>query len=638
MVQHIVGQGKNSTPYWDEYSQNIIQSLGLKQLARGEWHGACPNCGGVDRFWINQFQGEIRVQCRQCNDFSAITKELRARGLLPEFIPEKKATVMGEVTPFPDIEIDMGNEYLTRKRIEQHGAKIDGKNLIIPIVNKTGKRVGMQTIEPDGRKKFNHGLQPNGCFHVVGGPITDFAYLCEGFATAASVHQSTGKPAIHCLNANNIVNVVEVMREVKPDAKLIVAGDNDEAGRKACERALEAYGVTSVLPTTEGHDWNDVFVALGPEKTKAQLQPKSPLENVYFPDDVHVSTKANYIIKNWISEDSMSIVFGPSNVGKTFFCQDMLWHVAANEPWLGNRVKGGPVLYLQTEGGQSWQARIAALRQKYPDHKDVKFAVRPMPINLFNNEEDIATVKGIIAEITKAHGPVRVVCVDTISRATQGQLDENSNTDAAQFISNIDRLREETGIHVMLVGHTGKAKNGLRGASAFKAAADTEIELSLDEDIGVRTAITTKQRDMETGLTFNFVLQTQKMGQDDDGDEITTCTIREASREEMDAKSKPRISGPNQLLFKEVFYQLRGEGIGGVNPAGAGWPEPRKFWCISEEVIKDHFKGKLVDNTNPAQTYKQTVQALLKNKHIGINEGRIWFTDSDGKAKDPFDD
>ena len=83
MVQHIVGQGNNSTPYWDEYAQGIIDALNLQQLARGEWHGACPNCGGKDRFWISQYQGEVRVQCRQCNDFSAITKELRARKLLP---------------------------------------------------------------------------------------------------------------------------------------------------------------------------------------------------------------------------------------------------------------------------------------------------------------------------------------------------------------------------------------------------------------------------------------------------------------------------------------------------------------------------------------------------------------------------
>jgi len=636
MVQHIVGQSNTHTPYWDEYSAGIIAAYELKQLARGEWHGACPNCGGKDRFWIKEHMGEVRVNCRQCDDFKKITEIMRDQGLLPEFVPEKKVTVMGDVTPFPEMEA--ANEYLKRKRIQQHGAKIDGPDLMIPIVNRAGKFVGTQIIEPDGKKKFNQGLQPNGCFHVVGGPIQDFAWLCEGFATAAAVHESTGQPAIHCLNANNIVNVIEAMREVKPNTELIIAGDNDAAGRKACEKAFEMHGVTHIIPSVEGYDWNDIFVARGPEYTKTQLQPKSSLDEVYFPEDIVVSTAANYIIKNWLSDDSMSIVFGATNVGKTFFCQDMLWHVAANEPWLGNKVKGGPVLYLQTEGGQSWQARIAALRQKYPEHKNVKFAVRPMPINLFNSEEDLQQVKNILDEMANKFGPVRVLAIDTISRATQGQLDENSNTDAAQFIANLDRLKQETGVHVMLVGHSGKIRNGLRGASAFKAAADTEIELTLDEDNGVRTAVTTKQRDMETGRTFNFVLKAETMGEDDDGDPITTCTIREATKEEVAAKDKKEIKGANQLLLKEVFYQLRGERIGQVNPAGAGWPEPRKFWCIPEEVLKDHFFGKLVDNSNPSQTFKQTVSAMIKKKHIAMNEGMIWFTDKDGRVNDPFDD
>ena len=636
MVQHIVGQGNNSTPYWDEYAQGIIDALNLQQLARGEWHGACPNCGGKDRFWISQYQGEVRVQCRQCDDFSAITKELRARKLLPEFTPEKKATVMGDVTPFPEIDTD--NEYLKRKRIQQHGAKLDGPDLMIPIVNKAGKRVGTQIIEPDGKKKFNQGLQPNGCFHVVGGPITDFAYLCEGFATAAAVHESTGRPAIHCLNANNITNVIEVMREVKPNAELIIAGDNDAAGRKACEKAFEMFGVTHVIPNNEGFDWNDVFVARGPEYTKTQLEPKSALDDVFFPDDVQISTSANYIIKGWLSDDSMSIVYGPSNVGKTFFCQDMAWHVAANEPWQGNKVRGGPVLYLQTEGGLSWQARIAALRQKYPDHKNVRLAIRAAPINLFNSEEDINRVKAILDEMAKKYGPVRMIVVDTISRATQGQLNENDNSEMAQFVANLDALRAETGIHVQMVAHSGKdISKGVRGASSLKAAADTEIELTLDEEMSVRTAVATKQRDMEVGKSFNFILETQKMGDDDDGDPITTCTIREATGEEMEQTRKPKISGKNQLLFKKVFYQLRGERIGGPNPSGAGWPDGGKFWCIDEETIKDHFKGKLVGAANPSQSYIQAFRSLEGGGHIAINEGKIWFTDKDGRSNDPFD-
>ncbi len=44
-------------PFWSEYAQSIIDGLNLKQTAKGEWHGSCVNCGGTDRFWITNHQG-----------------------------------------------------------------------------------------------------------------------------------------------------------------------------------------------------------------------------------------------------------------------------------------------------------------------------------------------------------------------------------------------------------------------------------------------------------------------------------------------------------------------------------------------------------------------------------------------------
>ena len=122
----------------------------------------------------------------------------------------------------------------------------------------------------------------------------------------------------------------------------------------------------------------------------------------------------------------------------------------------------------------------------------------------------------------------------------------------------------------MLVHHSGKdTSKGARGASASRAACDTEIELSIDEDTRVRTAKATKQRDMETGAEINFALQVIELGQDADGDQVTTCIIREATDEEMEeAQSDIRPQGANQKLFRKCFNQLRGEGVGGPNPAG----------------------------------------------------------------------
>jgi len=630
MVAQNIDKGKYPDAIYSEYAPQIITSLNLKKTTAKEHHGACPNCGGVDRFWISEYQGLVKVNCRQCGDWKTIISILRDMKIYPDKIEGET------VVNFP--EQQEIHPYLTRKRINQHNAEIDEGDLVIPIIDKTGKRQGSQFIDKDGTKKFNFGLQYKGCFSVLNAPIKDLVYLCEGFATAASVAQALDNKTsvVHALNASNILNVIEVLKEVRPEAKIIIAGDNDEAGRKVCERAFAEYGVESVLPQTESYDWNDVWIARGAEFTRKALKPRNVLDEVIFPDQARPQLDNKYIAKGWLAENSISVVYGPSNVGKSFFCMSLAYHIAAGREWMGNRINKGSVLYLATEGGAAFQNRLVALREKYPDYENVNLAVRPSPINLYDAEEDIAKVEAIIKEISEKRGQVSMMVIDTLSRATAlGNMDENDNSSMSKLIAGLDLIRERTGIHIMLVHHSGKdTSRGARGASSLKAACDTEIELSFDEETRIRTAKATKQRDIETGAEINFILQVIELGEDADGDQVTTCVIREATQDEMEEKKRSAITGKNQKIFKEVFYQLRGEKTGGPNPSGAGWPTGGKYWCIDEEKIKEHFLGKVAGAANPHSTYKQAFDGLHDNGHIAINLGKIWFTDKNGKTKD----
>ena len=637
MIGQDVGKIKYPEPIYSVYAPQIISALQLKKTSHQEHHGPCPNCGGVDRFWISEYQGNLKVNCRQCQDWKEIIQILRERGLYPdkEIISETSDAM--NKTPDNVVKLPETPElhpYLTRKRIKQHTAIIDEGDLHIRIINNQGKVVGTQFIDETGKKKFNYGLDYKGCFHVVGGKIEDFAYLCEGFATACSVHEATGKPAVHCLNASNIVNVIAALREVKPETRFIIAGDNDPAGLKACEQAFKEHGVECVLPDSEGLDWNDVWIARGAEDTRKKLEPRNVLDEVIFPSAARPRLDSTYIIKNWIAENSISVVYGPSNVGKSFFCMSLAYHIAAGEEWIGNKIKRGSVLYLATEGGRAFENRLYALHEKH-GFNDVSLAVRPSPINLYDADEDIAKIEAIMAEIGKRNEPVTVLVIDTLARATAGQMDENNNSEMSRLIAGLDAIRERTGVHIMLVHHSGKdASKGARGASALRAACDTEIELSFDEETRVRTARATKQRDMETGAEINFILQIVELGEDADGDQVTTCIIREATREEMEeAQSDNKPTGKNQKLFVKCFMQLRGERVGSPNPAGAGWPEPRKFWCMDLETLGDHFKGK-VATERPQQTWTQTLNGMHEKGLVEINEGKIWLTGKSGKVSD----
>jgi phage/plasmid primase-like uncharacterized protein/KaiC/GvpD/RAD55 family RecA-like ATPase len=634
MIGQDVGKIKYPEPIYSVYAPQIINALQLKKTSHQEHHGPCPSCGGVDRFWISEYQGNLKVNCRQCGDWKAIIAILRSRGLYPdkEYVSETVPKNQDNVVKLPEtLEL---HPYLTRKRIKQHTAIIDEGDLHIRIINNKGKVVGTQFIDEDGKKKFNYGLEYKGCFHVIGGKIEDFAYLCEGFATAASVHEATGKPAVHCLNASNIVDVIAALREVKPETRFIIAGDNDPAGVKACQQAFAEHGVECVLPDNEGLDWNDVWIARGAEDTRKKLEPRNVLDDVIFPWNAKPRLDSTYIIKNWITENSISVVYGPSNVGKSFFCMSLAYHIAAGEEWIGNKIKRGSVLYLATEGGRAFENRLYALQDAH-GFNDVSLAVRPSPINLYDAEEDIAKVEAIMAEIGKRMEPVTVLVIDTLARATAGQMDENNNSEMSRLIAGLDAIRQRTGVHIMLVHHSGKdTSKGARGASALRAACDTEIELSLDEETRVRTARATKQRDMETGAEINFVLQIVELGEDADGDQVTTCIIREATREEMEeVHNDARPQGANQKLFRKCFMQLRGERVGGPNPSGAGWPDAGKYWCIDSDTIREHFIGKITTK-DPQQTWTQTIGKLQEKGYIEVNAGKIWIVSKEGRTND----
>ena len=221
--------------YWAEYGQRIIDALDLKQLSKGEWHGPCPACGGTDRFWISNHQGEVKVHCRQCGDYAAIQKALIDQGLWPVNEPSRGDNVL----EFREREVSLqdfnGETYDIRKRIELHGAKLEGTTVVVPITNVGGKLVGYQRISPDGQKRFSSGMDKEAAFGVCGKIKQNKAYIAEGYATSSSVYMATGVPCVFALDSGNLPKVCAEFAKAFPDVALTVAADNDEPGIKAAK-------------------------------------------------------------------------------------------------------------------------------------------------------------------------------------------------------------------------------------------------------------------------------------------------------------------------------------------------------------------------------------------------------------------
>lgn len=234
--------------------------------------------------------------------------------------------------------------------------------------------------------------------------------------------------------------------------------------------------------------------------------------------DVALSRDNPYLIDGYIDQAAFSVIYGESHTGKTFVALDMSFAVASGTPWNGRRVRQGAVVYIAAEGGRGIEKRVVALQQRC---SDVPFAVIPCSVNLMGGaRSDIDAIVQLIDAFTlETKMPVSLIVVDTLSRAMAG-ANENASEDMTAFVKAVDRLREKTGAHVMVVHHAGKdTSKGARGHSSLRAATDTELEVA-DNALAVR-----KQRDGEHAAALRFRLKTVDLGTDADARPITSCVI-----------------------------------------------------------------------------------------------------------------
>ena len=124
---------------------------------------------------------------------------------------------------------DPQHPYLMRKRVGAHGIRQKGHLLLIPLCDLDGLLCGIQTIDPDGKKHFPKGTAKHGHFCLVGENLTHphGVYICEGYATAASLHEVYGLPVLSAFDAGNLLPVATAYRERFPHVPLTLCADND---------------------------------------------------------------------------------------------------------------------------------------------------------------------------------------------------------------------------------------------------------------------------------------------------------------------------------------------------------------------------------------------------------------------------
>ncbi|HEF2348584.1 TPA: toprim domain-containing protein, partial [Campylobacter coli] len=130
-----------------------------------------------------------------------------------------------------------------------------------------------------------------GCFHIIGAKtlhnLKEF-YICEGFATGATIYKALNKPIIMAVDAGNLENVVKKLSTLYSDRNITIFADNDlkkelkgleNTGKKTALEIKEKYSnVSVILPnftqeqSSQGmSDFNVIFLNKGPDEVKKQL-------------------------------------------------------------------------------------------------------------------------------------------------------------------------------------------------------------------------------------------------------------------------------------------------------------------------------------------------------------------------------
>ncbi|MDC9613057.1 phage/plasmid primase, P4 family [Xenorhabdus khoisanae] len=286
---------KSAQYHWE----NLLPACGVDIPAKGK-HGACPVCGGADRFHFIDDHHHGNWHCRQCDapnygdglDLVAKNKgisifeaaKIVADALalpLPEPKPAQTTThipkpIAERITELVATAVTGESQYLVKKGLQYPNQRLlkDG-SLLLVIQTLDGTITGAQTIKPNGEKRLVSGSQKKGSFipiaEITGTP--DTFIITEGYATALTVNLLCEGVVLAAIDESNLLIVAEQVRAQYPKAKIIIAADNDwhepeerdknsrlknNIGKVAAEKtAIAINGWVTLPPTEYKADWDD---------------------------------------------------------------------------------------------------------------------------------------------------------------------------------------------------------------------------------------------------------------------------------------------------------------------------------------------------------------------------------------------
>lgn len=186
---------------------------------------------GAEKFKWNSFSQYFELSREEKARIESRQRELSARHKAERQANAAKAQqtairLWNGSTPASSV-----HPYLIRKGVGAYGIRQHRNSLILPLCDLDGLLHSIQFIQPDGEKRFLFGTpkKEQALFCLIGEALTNpqGVYICEGYATGASLYEAYGLPVLVAFDAGNLQPVATAYRQRFPHVPLTLCADND---------------------------------------------------------------------------------------------------------------------------------------------------------------------------------------------------------------------------------------------------------------------------------------------------------------------------------------------------------------------------------------------------------------------------
>jgi hypothetical protein len=326
------------------------------------------------------------------------------------------------------------------------------------------------------------------------------------------------------------------------------------------------------------------------------------------------SLEWNYAMKGWLLRKETSLVYGPSNVGKSALVCHLGQSIVTARPCFGARVKRGLVVHVAPEAPASVFDRIHSSKIDPAARQNYLVCGEALDLSNFRAVASfVEFLKGVMHETGQG---IALIVFDTLARSI-GFLDENCAASMTQVVQTTEWIAGSLNTHVMLVHHTGKdADRGGRGSSALRAAVDTEICLKPGKTENSVAIVQDKQRTQPKLAPEYFRIEKTVLGMDEDGEERTTAHAVETS-----APTTGKPPGPEKMENSRDMAVRIALNTRSMLPELAA--APFKTADLVATLPPELFAGVAPENLN--RTVNRILGDLAKaDNPIVIGSGGVW--------------